>query len=51
MLKTLGFVQRYGVGIQTAQSAMKRNGNPPIEFEANQSIVVCILKKKPGAAL
>jgi ATP-dependent DNA helicase RecG len=51
MLKTLGFVQRYGVGIQTAQSAMKRNGNPPIKFEANQSIVVCILRKNPGTAI
>jgi ATP-dependent DNA helicase RecG len=50
MLKTLGFVQRYGIGIQTAQKAMERNGNPPIKFQANQSIVVCILIKKPEAA-
>jgi ATP-dependent DNA helicase RecG len=51
MLKTLGFVQRYGIGIQIAQNAMKRNGNFPIEFKVNQSIVVCILRKKPEAAL
>jgi predicted HTH transcriptional regulator len=28
MLKILGFIQRYGIGIQTAQSAMGRNGGP-----------------------
>jgi ATP-dependent DNA helicase RecG len=44
MFKTLGYVQRYGVGIQTAQNAMKRNGNPAIEFSINQSSVICILR-------
>jgi ATP-dependent DNA helicase RecG len=46
MFKTLGFVQRYGVGIQTAQNAMKRNGNPAIDFNINQSAVICILRIK-----
>jgi ATP-dependent DNA helicase RecG len=46
MLKTLGFVQRYGIGIQTAQNAMKRNGNSPIEFDIGQSAVSCVLRIK-----
>jgi len=46
MLKTLGFVQRYGIGIQTAQNAMKRNGNPPIEFVNNHGFMQCILRAK-----
>jgi ATP-dependent DNA helicase RecG len=46
MLKTLGFVQRYGIGIQTAQNAMKRNGNPLIDFRINQNAVICILRIK-----
>jgi ATP-dependent DNA helicase RecG len=46
MFKTLGFVQRYGIGIQTAQVEMKRNGNPPIDFISNQSVVICILRAK-----
>jgi len=46
MLRTLGFVQRYGFGIQTAQDTMKRNGNPQIEFNTNHSVVICILKGK-----
>jgi ATP-dependent DNA helicase RecG len=46
MFKTLGFVQRYGIGIQTAQNVMKNNGNPPIEFKINQNTVLCILRIK-----
>ena len=46
MLKTLGFVQRYGIGIQTAQNAMKRNGNPPIEFVHNHGFMQYILRAK-----
>jgi ATP-dependent DNA helicase RecG len=46
MFKTLGFVQRYGIGIQTAQNAMKQNGNLPIKFNTNQNNVICILRAK-----
>ena len=46
MMKTLGYVQRYGVGIQTARNAMERNGNPPIDFNISQSNVICILRRK-----
>ena len=46
MFKTLGLVQRYGIGIQTAQNEMKRNGNPPINFISNQSVVICVLRSK-----
>ena len=28
----LGFVQRFGVGIQMAQADLAENGNPPAEF-------------------
>jgi ATP-dependent DNA helicase RecG len=46
IFKTLGYIQKYGMGIQTAQNVMKLNGNPPIEFRINQGFVVCILRKK-----
>jgi ATP-dependent DNA helicase RecG len=46
MFKTLGFVQKYGVGIQLARDAMERNGNPPLEFETNQSVVLCTLRAR-----
>jgi len=31
-MKVLGFVNRYGRGVERAQAALARNGNPPAEF-------------------
>ncbi len=47
VLKTFGYIQAFGRGIATARKELERNGNPELEFEVNQSTVVCILKKKP----
>src|SRR5262249_16469820 len=33
VLKVLGYVQRFGVGIATARAALAKNGNPPPEFD------------------
>lgn len=46
VLKTFGFIQAFGRGIATARKVMEKNGNPPLEFETNQSVVVCILRGK-----
>jgi ATP-dependent DNA helicase RecG len=46
VLKTFGFIQAFGRGIATARRAMEANGNPPPEFETNQSAVVCVLRGK-----
>ena len=43
-MKTLGFVQRYGTGVGQARRAMAENGNPPLEYQADQNTVVCTLK-------
>ena len=32
-MRTLGYVNRFGVGVQRAQEALKINGNPPAEFK------------------
>ncbi|MCY4225227.1 MAG: putative DNA binding domain-containing protein [Bacteroidetes bacterium] len=45
VLKTFGFVQAFGRGIDIAKRAMNKNGNPAIEFEVNQSTVLCILRR------
>lgn len=47
-MKVLGFVQRFGVGIATAQAELRKNGNPPILFpkEAFPSAVLAIVRKK-----
>lgn len=47
LLKTFGFIQAFGRGIATARKVMEQNGNPPPEFEVNQSAVVCTLRGKP----
>ena len=31
-MKTLGYVNKFGLGLRRAQDALKRNGNPPAEF-------------------
>jgi len=46
VFKTIGLIQRFGVGIQTAKNAMLKNGNPEPEFACSESIVVCTLRGK-----
>jgi predicted HTH transcriptional regulator len=46
-MKVLGFVQRFGVGIQIAQRSLQENGNPPIEFAVDQNWVKCIFHIHP----
>jgi len=47
VLKTFGFIQAFGRGIAIARREMEKNGNPELEFETNQSAVVCTLRGKP----
>ncbi len=47
VLKTFGYIQTFGRGIATARKELERNGNPKLEFEVNQSTVLCVLRKKP----
>lgn len=44
VLKTFGFIQAFGRGIAVARSAMKENGNPPLEFQTSQTAVLCTLR-------
>ncbi len=46
-MKVLGFVQRFGVGIATAQRELQKNGNPPVQFEVQPSAVLAIVRKQP----
>lgn len=38
-MKVLGFVQRFGVGIQLAQDSLRKNGNPPAKFTVEDTFV------------
>jgi ATP-dependent DNA helicase RecG len=46
VLKTLGYVQRFGIGLRLAQQAMARNGNPPIEFDVTPARVIATLRAR-----
>lgn len=46
VLKIFGFIQAFGRGIATIRREMSANGNPPPEFQTNQSAVVCVLRGK-----
>lgn len=47
VLKTFGYIQAFGRGIATARRALEKNGNPELEFEVNQSTVLCTMRKQP----
>jgi ATP-dependent DNA helicase RecG len=44
-LKVLGYVQRFGVGIQLAQESLRRNGNPPAKFTVEDTFVHVEIKR------
>ncbi|MBN2579782.1 MAG: putative DNA binding domain-containing protein [Pirellulales bacterium] len=47
VMKDLGYVQRFGFGIATARRELGKNGNPPLEFEVNDSCVSAIIRRRP----
>lgn len=47
VLKTLGFVQRFGFGIADARKALADNGNPPLEFQVETTTVLATLRRAP----
>lgn len=46
-MRVLGFVQRFGVGIQLARQALKDNGNPPVEFDPQDNVVFTVVRRRP----
>ncbi len=43
-VRVLGFVQRFGVGIQTARRRLAENGNPPPEFDLEENMVLATVR-------
>jgi ATP-dependent DNA helicase RecG len=46
VMKTLGYVQRFGVGIALARSELSRNGNPPPEFSPEDSYTLAVVRRR-----
>jgi ATP-dependent DNA helicase RecG len=47
VLKNIGIIQRFGLGLKLARDAMAANGNPPIEFEIENNFVRVTLRIRP----
>ena len=45
-MKGLGYVNRFGYGIQRAQAALAQNGNPPAEFDIDDAMVRVVLRAR-----
>ena len=45
-MKSLGFVNRFGYGVQRAQALLSQNGNPPAEFTFDSHSVLVTIKKR-----
>jgi ATP-dependent DNA helicase RecG len=46
VLRVLGFVQRFGVGIATARKLLAANGNPPLEYAVTEANVVATVRAR-----
>lgn len=47
VMRNLGFVQRFGVGIQIARKALEDNGNPPLAFDVQDNHVLAVVRRHP----
>lgn len=45
-LRSLGFVEKFGIGLQIAALELRRNGNPPYEFQAHPSILLLVVRRR-----
>jgi ATP-dependent DNA helicase RecG len=46
VMKDLGYVQRFGVGIAQARRELEKNGNPPLEFQVEDSCIAAIIRRR-----
>ena len=47
VMKTLGYIQRFGMGISLAREALKQNGNPPPEFTVEPEYILATIRVHP----
>jgi ATP-dependent DNA helicase RecG len=46
-MKVMGFVQRFGVGIQVARAELQKNGNPLPDFHVEPTTVLATVRRRP----
>jgi ATP-dependent DNA helicase RecG len=47
VMRVLGYVQRFGVGIALAREELKKNGNPPPEFQVEDTYILAVVRGRP----
>jgi ATP-dependent DNA helicase RecG len=47
-MKSLGFVNRFGYGVQRAQALLEQNGNPRAQFEFDEHSVLVKISRRPA---
>lgn len=47
-MHSMGYVNRYGYGIQRAQAMLKANGNPPAEFDIDDKVFLVTIRRRPA---
>jgi ATP-dependent DNA helicase RecG len=47
VMKSLGYVQRFGLGFPLATRELRRNGNPDLQIDASASAVLITLRRRP----
>ncbi|MBI4454520.1 MAG: putative DNA binding domain-containing protein [Acidobacteria bacterium] len=45
-MKNLGYVQRFGIGIELARKELRENGSPPVEFIVEDAHVLAIVRRR-----
>ena len=46
-MRTLGFAERFGVGLQIVRRALEQNGNPPPEYRVDEHFVHVTIRARP----
>ncbi len=46
-MKVMGYVQRFGVGIQIAKAELTKNGNPDLEFQVGLTHILATVRRRP----
>lgn len=45
-MKNLGFMQKFGMGIYTARQALRDNGNPEVEFNIQETLIIVTVRQR-----
>lgn len=47
-MKSLGYVNRFGYGIQRARASLEQAGHPPPDFEINDKVFLVTIRRRPA---